>query len=430
MRVKIVKIKPKVEKFPSRDELIQQFYEVLATRTFSPVKCDIYINGLAILSTLLKQLIFDTMTTESDDSETKLLSPDLAKALAPRLLQRRVDLWNLQKGTQKLSVLSGPLGAFTLLGGSEVRTSLQSSHVFHKFDSATGPSEILYDSGNYAKVIFYDVVACQGHFVLNPNPLGVTKDPDPRLMNYYLILGHKRQLKLPQVRKWFRETLHLDLWDSDDCFSYSAFPSIGCFLPQKDCQLLWRAMLQQSFDKFRTNLLRPVAGLFYNNPIWHMTLETTASLRDNTIKGYISSVSQFSKFSSIPVKTIFEQISDQTIDYKLLYKWFRLRIDGYEVQIDTALSDIVAFGWFCKKLCHKTFKELWPKIVNWANSLQKRLGGRKNPSDTLSWKEIRKVWISETVGLTHGTTSLVGKSQSMLHIYVYDAKSSYQNMIQ
>lgn len=84
--------------------------------------------------------------TRFEATRTKLLSPELAKALAPRLLQRRVKLWSLQKGTQKLSVLSGPLGAFTLLGGSEVRTSLQPSHVFHKFDSATGPSEILYDS--------------------------------------------------------------------------------------------------------------------------------------------------------------------------------------------------------------------------------------------------------------------------------------------
>ena len=204
------------------------------------------------------------------------------------------------------------------------------------------------------------------------------------------------------------------------------------------------------------------SGILDHNPIWHTTLETTASLRTSTLKGYISTISMFSNYISLNTRQVFQQIADQTLCPKLLGQWLRSRAECLEVEIDTVIQDISAINWFSKKLARKTFKELWPGLKDQIYSLKKRLSNNVADADAMTWDQLKAVWeemlnynwdtwdpqdvrdcaiistwaclrISESMSLSHETTYMSQEDEHhcpMLQIDIPDAKTSTGSRIQ
>ena len=409
---------------------------------------------MALLSKHLSHLI----TTCAD----KMQFPDqsLVKPFYERVQQRPSQdcYYSLRSGTHHVGVFRDASGPFMGLGGSRKLLRLPTTTLFRQFgDSAA--DDLKFSSGKYISILYWDPLLCFGRYVINPNaPKGHFKVPLSQI-EHIIVCAHRATLGTPKVHKFLENNIPVKSWIRNGTFNVSSYPTVGCDLNSKKCQLLWQAMLSQTFDRWRQPFLKPFTPLVYNHPIWHTTIETSASLRKQTILGYISTISVFCAFSSLTTEEVFTQLANNTLDVEMLRKWLNYRVNSLEVAVETAVGDISAFSWFLKKLTNKSFKDTWPGLKDHVYSLRKRLGGTKYASDSLNFRQFVKVmkeilkydwgnwdpqdvydaalistWgclrISELIGCSHLTTSIHKAKCDMLRINVYDAKTAIKNKIQ
>ena len=447
----------RIEKL-TREQKIDIFYDVLRSTTFKATPTDITLDGVAIIVHRFKDLMkkYDT-SIEENLPWTSDIEP-----LTSRILKRRSqDAWmSHRRGSHHISLITTELGVRTELSLTEKCQRISADALFLDFGHAKDATQ-QFSFRNYCRLIFWDKFAGTGYFIQNPNPI---KAPEnlPDVVPTYILCAHKNAFSLPSVVKTFSDALKIDFWSKPGYFEIFKHPTIGCRLDPKKCQLIWGAIMSQTFAAFRKEFLECFSGILDHNPIWHTTLETTASLRTSTLKGYISTISMFSNYISLNTRQVFQQIADQTLCPKLLGQWLRSRAECLEVEIDTVIQDISAINWFSKKLARKTFKELWPGLKDQIYSLKKRLSNNVADADAMTWDQLKAVWeemlnynwdtwdpqdvrdcatistwaclrISESMSLSHETTYMSQEDEHhcpMLQIDIPDAKTSTGSRIQ
>ena len=437
----------------TREEKLQVFYEVLSSTKFEKVKTDAYIDGIAMIQKKITKLI--------SDFEARFPEANSAKPGYVRTLQRPVSdvFWTMRSGTFNVAVFRDATGVHLGVGGSKKPLRLPAMGIFRAFnDSAAGDQR--FGPGKYCSIIYWDPIECLGRFIQNPTPLTGHFTLTEQNHEIIIITSHRNALVNSRVQNFLTKHVPAKFWLAKGTFGVIPKPTIGTEIDPKRCQLLWKAMLSQTFDKWRQTVLKPLSPFVYNHPVWDMTVETSASLRQSAILGYISTISVFSSWADMTTKQCFQHLRDGTLDPDLLAKWLRKRVNSLEVAIETAVQDLTAFSWFLKKLTKKSFEETFPGLADHVYCLRKRLGGTRYASDGVTLKQLPKVldairdydwgnwdpqdvrdaailstWgclrISELTNCSHLTTQLLpDTAREMLRINVFDAKSSYKNKIQ
>ena len=232
----------RIEKL-TREQKIDIFYDVLRSTTFKATPTDITLDGVAIIVHRFKDLMkkYDT-SIEENLPWTSDIEP-----LTSRILKRRSqDAWmSHRRGSHHISLITTELGVRTELSLTEKCQRISADALFLDFGHAKDATQ-QFSFRNYCRLIFWDKFAGTGYFIQNPNPI---KAPEnlPDVVPTYILCAHKNAFSLPSVVKTFSDALKIDFWSKPGYFEIFKHPTIGCRLDPKKCQLIWGAIMSQTF---------------------------------------------------------------------------------------------------------------------------------------------------------------------------------------
>ena len=363
------------------------------------------------------------------------------------------------KGQSSCAVYSGPLQSLMKFHTSSMFGTAEGREMIQRllfFPAKTGGDS--FGQSNAHLFLWWDTFNCRGKFLCPMTYQTEALIDFSKPINCSIIMCTKQILSEPSTIQAILE--------KTSC-SYSGFnlntpeisvlntPVIGTYISVPRAQTFARCILSQKASFFRPKFFAAINDLIYDNRVWQMAFQCTATGRFNTITQYMSHIRGFSKFTGFSVKQIFRNMRNFNISAVHLERFFRYRLS--RVNIDTCIQGVNAFLWFNRRF-HRTHEHFHEKVFSTIRELKKRLQSEKNGSEPLSWsqmqvllKQIKRfdwrpfsasqiydmavisLWgalrISESVHLSHASAGFF-QDADLLRVTVWDGKSATGDKLQ
>jgi len=364
-----------------------------------------------------------------------------------------------KKGQSTCAVYSGPLQSVMRFHSSSMFGTVEGREMLQRmlfFPAKSGGNS--FSQSNAHLFLWWDTFNCRGKFLCPMTyhkgaPLDFSKP-----INCSIIMCTKQVLANPTTVK--------AIFEKTSC-SYSGFnlntpeisvlnsPVIGTYISVPKAQAFAKCILSQKASFFRPQFFAAINDLIYDNRVWQMAFQCTATGRFNTITQYMSHIRGFSKFTGLSVKNIFRDMRHFRISAVHLERFFRYRLS--RVNIDTCIQGVNAFIWFNRRF-HRTHERFHEKVFSTIRELKKRLQSEKDGSRPLTWSQMQvllrqikrfdwrpfsasqiydmaiiSLWgalrISESTDLSRATTGFF-KHDDLLRVTVWDGKSATGTKLQ
>ena len=362
------------------DKNVEYFHELLSEQEKTDHFESKVMLDLGSLSKHIRQLI-------NSEVEFTPVGPQLLPQMISRITPS--DGWGNSNDSSKPVLVKGTLGDFVSpLPAGVKRSEVVGQMKFHpaRVHGVRTPGAL----HEGIAFLFWEVNTCKGFWLLTDRNLFTFENVSVSFP-VFVILGSQNlwgrkiiQKTLNKLLKglvpgapfvWRKHSNQSSLvstyWDRKDAFKTASF------------------LFTQKNHSLRVRHNKVLAGLLYQNPSWFSAIHAVTHAKPSTVASYMSQLREFSTFHNIHVEVTLRQIAGQQVCVHALAKWLQYRL--HTVNYDTVVRATVAFSWFYKKLCNKTFSEVHGEEFRWLQAFRKRWQSENEGAAELTWQQMQKL---------------------------------------